>query len=117
VVMMENELVKAKDVVAELDAVLELEDDVDSVPVEESVLCCALAPSAAKHCNHISGRRMAVIKRMERAVQGVGCIDVSKLFFTRLKREHPSIHHLRWTRMCTYTWVSSCMAAIPRRHR
>lgn len=50
----ENELVKANDVVSELDCVLELEEAVDSVPVEESVLCCALTPSAAKHCNHIN---------------------------------------------------------------
>jgi hypothetical protein len=115
--MMENELVKENDVVSELDAVLELDDAVDSAPVEDSVLCCALAPSAAKHCNHINGRRMAVIKRTERPVRGIECIDVLKLFFTRLKREYSSIHHPRWTRMCTYTWVSSCMAAIPRRHR
>jgi hypothetical protein len=116
-VMMENELVKANDVVADLDSVLELEDDIDAIPVEESVLCCAIAPSAAKHCNHVNGRRMAMVATMERMVQGVGCIDVLKLFFARLKRYHSSIHHLRWTRMCTYTWVSSCMAAIPRRHR
>jgi hypothetical protein len=72
VVMMENELVKANDVVAELDSVLELEDEVDSVPVEEPVLCCALAPSAAKHCNHINERCMAM--GMWRVVQGAGCI-------------------------------------------
>jgi hypothetical protein len=72
VVMMENELVKENDVVSELDAVLELEDDVDSSPVEDSVLCCALAPSAAKHCNQINGRRMVMVIGMERQI-GARC--------------------------------------------
>jgi hypothetical protein len=66
--MMENELVKENDFVSELDAVLELEDAVESVPVEDSVLCCALAPNATKHCNHIKVRRMAMIKGMQRPV-------------------------------------------------
>jgi hypothetical protein len=69
--MMENELVKANDVVAELDSVLELEDEVDSVPVEEPVLCCALALSTAKHCNHINERRMAIEMRDRCKVLGV----------------------------------------------
>lgn len=50
----ENELVKSNDVVPELDCVLEKEDIVDPVPEEESVVCCALAPTAARHCSHIN---------------------------------------------------------------
>jgi hypothetical protein len=113
--MMENELVKANDVVAELDSVLELEDDVDGLPVEESVLCCALAPSAAKHCSHINARRMALGEKT-----GASCWmyrQAMERLATKAKNMNPSVCHSRQTRMCTYTWVSSCMAAIPRRHR
>ena len=48
--MMENKLVKEKDETSELDCVpeLELEEVVDPVLEEESVLCCAPTPNATK---------------------------------------------------------------------
>jgi hypothetical protein len=59
--IMENELVKEKDETSELDCVVELglEEAVDPVLEEESVLCCALTPSAIKHWSHIFECRIA----------------------------------------------------------
>ena len=56
--MTENEFVNANEVASELDCVLEVEEDVDRVLLDESVLCCALVTSAMKHCNHKIWRRM-----------------------------------------------------------
>ena len=53
--MVENELVKVNPEAFELDWVLEVEEAVDSVPVlDASVVCCALAASVARNCNHIN---------------------------------------------------------------
>lgn len=53
--MVENELVKVNPEAFELDWVFEVEEAVDSVPVlDASVVCCALAASVARNCNHIN---------------------------------------------------------------
>jgi hypothetical protein len=59
--MVENELVKVNPEASELDCVFEVEEAVDSVPVpvlDVSVVCCALAASEARNCNHINWPRM-----------------------------------------------------------
>lgn len=59
--IVENELVKVNPEASELDCVFEVEEAVDSVPVlEVSVVCCALAASKARNCNHINWPRMVV---------------------------------------------------------
>lgn len=59
--MIENELVKENDEASELDCVLELEleEVVDPVLEEDSVLCCAPTPNAIKQWSHIFGCRIA----------------------------------------------------------
>jgi len=60
--MIENGLVYVNDEAWELDCVLEteLEDAVDPVlPVEDSVLCCALTHKKIKQCSHITERRIS----------------------------------------------------------
>jgi hypothetical protein len=52
--------VKVNPEASELDRVLEVEEAVESVPADASVLCCALAPSATNSCNHINWVRMVV---------------------------------------------------------